>query len=171
MRQSNKVNTIKTTKPVVSRMACEVGSTAEDTAGWSTDGTGNKTDSGRLALSTSADTTITGCETAYPELWARAPSAWQSGSNLIVPRKGASSVGDWITYTPTLTGFTASANEGKYRVIGDCIHLRARAVISSVSSALQISLPSGFTADSTKYPLAAINSFYGSSSEIGRAHV
>jgi hypothetical protein len=71
-----------------------------------------------------------------------------------------SPVTDWQSFTPTPVGFTASAIEGKYRRVGDSIEVRVRAVMATVTSgAFSVSAP--FPADSTKYPSAAVNSFYG----------
>lgn len=105
--QSNKVGVLKVTKPTSPTLAGEIRSTSEDTSGWSTDASGNKIDNGRLALSTSASTTITACETLYPDLWAKAPTGWRSGSNLIVPAQAGfvSEVASGTITTPD-TGYT-----------------------------------------------------------------
>lgn len=71
-----------------------------------------------------------------------------------------SPVTDWQTFTPTPTGFTASAIEGKWRRVGDSIEVRVRAVMSAtVGGAYSVSAP--FPADSTKFPSGSVNSFYG----------
>ena len=87
MRQSDKQNTIKLTKPIVAREAGEIASTSQDTTLWP-DVNGNKVSQGKLALSTTSTTTIMDAQTLYPDLWAKAPVAWQSGFNLVVPVQG-----------------------------------------------------------------------------------
>ena len=95
MRQGSKQGTIKTTNPQSVSKAGEINNTVEDTSGWSTIG-GNQVDRGRLALSTSAATTVTGADTAYPNLWANAPVSWRSGSNLVIPAQGVPEVKEYI---------------------------------------------------------------------------
>jgi hypothetical protein len=125
MKQSSKTNTVKVTTPTTSSKAGKMDSTVEDTTGWATDGTGNKVDSGRLAISDTALTTITGCETAYPDLWANAPTGWRSGSNLVVPPQLVPSGSEWFDVSaemdqnsgyPTNTGLSdAQQNFTFYR--------------------------------------------------------
>lgn len=80
--------------------AGEISSTSQDTSLWPTVN-GNKVKKGKLALSTSASTTITNAQTVYPELWANAPAAWQSGTDLVIPAQSVSASA--IPYTPNLT--------------------------------------------------------------------
>ncbi len=47
--------------------------------------TGTSAPSGYLKLSPNSDTTITNCQTVYPQLWNRADSSWRSGSDLVIP--------------------------------------------------------------------------------------
>jgi hypothetical protein len=88
--------------------AGEISSTSQDTSLWP-DVNGNKVKKGKLALSTSASTTITNAQTVYPELWANAPAAWQSGSDLVVPPMGGNTIGHWESFDPTsLTAMTTN---------------------------------------------------------------
>ena len=69
-------------------------------------------------------------------------------------------VSDWVSYTPTPQGFTASAIEGKWRRVGDSVEVKARAVMSGTTGgAYSISAP--FVVDSTKFPASLPNNFYG----------
>lgn len=135
--------------------AGEISSTVEDTALWPDDNTGNKVRRGQLALSTSASTTITGCETEYPQLWANAPVAWRSGSDLVVPVMGVKSgQSQWIDYTKTIDSASNSLGNGtveflNYRINGSSIDIRGRILLGSTSvigSSMQWKLlPDGFT--------------------------
>lgn len=85
MKQSNKQNTIKVTKPVAPTLAGTLGHISEDTSGWGTDSSGNVVDRNRLLLSRLSSTTLVNAENLYPDLWARANVNWRSGSDLIIP--------------------------------------------------------------------------------------
>jgi hypothetical protein len=103
IRQGMKAGTIKTTNPQSVSKAGEINSTVEDTSGWSTIG-GNQVDRGRLALSTSAATTVIGADTAYPNLWANAPVSWRSGSDLVIPAQGVGASDEQPAFTISLGG-------------------------------------------------------------------
>jgi len=64
--------------------AAQLGSTFDDTTLWPTEN-GHKILDGELALSTTSETVITNGENLYPDLWARSPLAWKSGSDLTIP--------------------------------------------------------------------------------------
>lgn len=73
--------------------AGEVSSVVVDTSTWDTVSNGAepdlKIDDGKLALSTSSATTIENAENIerFEKLWAVAPVAWKSGSDLVIPPK------------------------------------------------------------------------------------
>ncbi len=74
------------TRQVVNK-AGEISSTVEDVSSWPVENGLNIKD-GKLALSTSSSTTVTNAENLYPALWANSPTAWKSGSDLVVPPQG-----------------------------------------------------------------------------------
>jgi len=63
-------------------------------------------------------------------------------------------VTDWISYTPTFTGFGTVTNAGFfYKRIGDSIQIRGKFTAGTTTATeARISLPSGLTSDSTKLP-------------------
>lgn len=72
-------------------------------------------------------------------------------------------VTDWVSYTPTVThdsgGITNATHTGKWRRVGDSIEVYVQTVFSNTSAAfggLYYGLPSGLTADSTKFPGASV---------------
>lgn len=73
-------------------------------------------------------------------------------------------VGDWTTYTPTLTfatgGMTNNTPTGFWRRVGDRMELTGRIVFSGTSAAFndpRYSLPSGFSIDTAKMPTPNTN--------------
>jgi hypothetical protein len=69
-----------------------------------------------------------------------------------------SPVTDWVSYTPVMTGGTASAISGRWRRVGDSIHARVVATLSA-GGIYTISAP--FPTESSKFPNNAINIIYG----------
>jgi hypothetical protein len=58
-------------------------------------------------------------------------------------------VSEWVTYTPTFTGLTASSSSFRYRQVGESIEIEGRFVTSGSSATeARISLPSGYTSAS-----------------------
>jgi hypothetical protein len=114
--------------------AGEITSTVQDTSTWTPLENGLNIKDGYLALSTSASTTVTNCETLYPQLWANAPTAWRSGSDLIIPAQGVPNTTDWIDYTNANYGsdFGNSTWEYlKYKKTGNTISLKGALVAGS----------------------------------------
>ena len=114
--------------------AGEITSTVQDTSTWTPLENGLNIKDGYLALSTSASTTVTNCETLYPQLWANAPTAWRSGSDLIIPAQGVPNTTDWIDYTNANYGGdfgNSTWNYLKYKKTGNTISLRGSLVAGS----------------------------------------
>lgn len=67
-------------------------------------------------------------------------------------------VTDWQAYTPGINSWgTVSSSSFKWRRVGDTMEIQGQWTASSATStAIQISLPSGFTIDSTKLPGLAV---------------
>ncbi len=63
-------------------------------------------------------------------------------------------VTDWVSYTPTLTNFTASATSFFWRRVGDTLQFKGKATVSGVTGAMQVSMPSGFSVDTSKISAA-----------------
>jgi hypothetical protein len=95
------------------------------------------------------------------------PRTWANGDSLVinfsVPISGWSSGGgtspilslsDWISYTPTYTGFgTVSVSNVFYRRVGDSIQIQGKFTPGTTTATeARISLPSGLTSDSAKIP-------------------
>lgn len=85
-------------------------------------------------------------------------------------------VEEWKSYTPTTTNFpTASAAQriGKYRRVGDSMEIQVTAEAnSSVTGIIEISIPSGFTVDSSKIPVTSAYGALGTAmaSDIGNQY-
>jgi len=69
-----------------------------------------------------------------------------------------SPITDWQSYTPVMTGGSASAISGRWRRVGDSIHARVVATLSA-GGVYQLTVP--FPADSSKFPNNQINVIYG----------
>jgi len=63
-----------------------------------------------------------------------------------------SMVTDWKNFTPTGSWTTNTTYTGKYRIVGDVMEMRVRALCSGAPTAtgLAVSLPSGFSIDTSK---------------------
>jgi len=63
-----------------------------------------------------------------------------------------SMVTDWKNFTPTGTWTTNTTYTGKYRIVGDIMEMRVRALCSGAPTAanLAVNLPSGFSIDTSK---------------------
>ena len=77
-------------------------------------------------------------------------------------------VGEWISYTPTGPWLTNATYTGKYRRVGDTMECQVRIALTGAPTAatLNVSLPAGFTIDTTKMNTAT--SLY---QPIGRCHI
>lgn len=67
-------------------------------------------------------------------------------------------VSDWVAYTPTLTGFSATpANAFKYRRVGDSVEIVGRITkgASTYNGLVSFTLPSGQSIDTTKTPFTS----------------
>jgi hypothetical protein len=147
--------------------AGEISSTVDDITLWETVSNGAepdlKIDDGKLALSTSTSTTIENAEniTRFQKLWNRAPAAWKSGSDLVVPPMGVDEKTDWIDASsdtalfPTGTGIATNDLTWQYylyRYNNGVLEIQNKLVSSASGSgttSVTFPLPSGFTLTET----------------------
>lgn len=61
-----------------------------------------------------------------------------------------SPIGDWVAYTPTVSGSNTTAIEGYWRRVGDSMELVGRCNFTGANSSTTFSLPSGFSIDPSK---------------------
>jgi hypothetical protein len=65
---------------------------------------------------------------------------------------------DWVSFTPTTIGFTATGASGKWRRVGDSMELQYKLdSFSSVSGTLGVNMPSGYSIDVSKQPETTYN--------------
>lgn len=84
----------------------------------------------------------------------------------LVSSVGASVATDWVNYTPTGGWVTNATYTGKWRRVGDSLHIMARVDTSgAVTGTFALGLPSGFTIDTAKMnsPTQFFHSLSGSS--------
>lgn len=69
-------------------------------------------------------------------------------------------VSDWTDFTAVLNGGTASSSFGKYRRVGDSMHINMHFILSAGGS-YTFSMPAGFTMDATKIAGSSGVPFHG----------
>lgn len=77
-------------------------------------------------------------------------------------------IGDWQSYTPTLTNWTASSTSFEYAVVNDVVFVRVYAVVATMGSFPTFTVPFASTKSAMFHPLGLLDA--GSAWYVGAAH-